>query len=224
MGIKMVCISDTHCQLGKMDIPEGDILVHAGDALSHGTRRELSNFLYQYEKLPHAYKIYVPGNHDRITEENEQLVKDECASRNIIYLNDSGINILGYNFWGSAITPRFHDWAWNRDSMNCGTSVPKDHPKYKSIKPHWDMIPENTDVLVTHGPPKGIMDMSIYNGVHCGCPHLLNKVQEIKPKYHIFGHIHNWHGINVGETTFVNASSCTEQYNPVNPPIELELE
>lgn len=228
MTIKLVCISDTHCQLSKIKLPKGDILVHAGDALSRGSHSEFISFINKMEKLAkNKYKhvIYVPGNHDWITELNEPLVKQECASRGVIYLNDSGITIDGFKFWGSAITPRFHDWAWNRDSDDCGTSKPPGHPIYKPIKLHWDMIPDDTDVLITHGPPKGFLDKSIYSGEHCGCPYLVKRVAEIKPKYHIFGHIHNWHGTyDLGDgTVLINASSCTESYKPLNKPIVVEL-
>lgn len=224
---KLVCISDTHCQLSKVTLPEGDILVHAGDALSGGTHSELMQFLSEMEELVDNYKyvIYVPGNHDRITEINEALVKEECENRGIIYLNDSGIELEGIKFWGSAVTPRFHDWAWNRDSRNSGTSVSESHPSHNSIEPHWKLLPEDTDVLITHGPPKGILDISVYSGEQCGCEHLFHKVMEVEPKYHIFGHIHYYGGqtVKVGDTTFVNASTCTEQYNPTNSPVVVDI-
>jgi Icc-related predicted phosphoesterase len=210
--------------LNQVNIPEGEILVHAGDALSRGTDKEFRKFINHFKKLPHPYKIYVPGNHDIFTEKNEPYVKSECAANGIIYLNNSGINILGLDFWGSGITPRFHNWAWNRDSGICGTSYRPSNPEYNPIEPYWDIIPENTDILVTHGPPHGILDVSIYSGEHCGCKRLLNKVNELKPKYHIFGHIHHWYGTQkIENTTFVNASICTEQYKPINKPIVLEI-
>lgn len=229
MTIKMVCISDTHCQLSKVKLPDGDMLIHAGDALSRGTYSEFISFINKMEKLAnnkYKYVIYVPGNHDIITEENEALVKSECAKRNVIYLNNSGVTLEGFNFWGSGITPRFHDWAWNRDSGRCGTSKPPEHPLYKPIEPYWDMIPNNTDVLITHGPPKGFLDISIYNGVHCGCPQLLDKLLEVKPKFHIFGHIHFYGGQTVklnNDTTLVNASVCNEQYKPLNKITVIEI-
>jgi len=223
--MKIVCISDTHCRLSEVSVPEGDLLVHAGDALSRGTFSEWNQFIEDYEKLPHKHKIYVPGNHDRITEINEDLIKKDCQKAGIIYLNNTGITIEGKYFYGSAITPRFHNWAWNRDSGKCGTSYSSDHPGYQDIAPYWDAIPDNTNVLITHGPPQGIMDISIYDKVECGCPQLRLKVEQIEPKFHIFGHIHNWHGTEkIGNTTFVNASICTERYDPTNKPIILEID
>jgi len=223
--VKIVCISDTHCQLKQIDIPHGDCLVHAGDALSSGVYSEWVEFLEDFKKLPHEYKIYVPGNHDRITELNEDLVKKECADAGVIYLNNLGVTLEGIKFWGSAITPRFHNWAWNRDSGTSGTSYGPLFIDYDPIKPYWDLIPEDIDVLITHGPPKGILDVSVYDGKECGCNILRDKVEVVNPKYHIFGHIHNWHGTKtVGPTTFINASNCTEKYKPTNKPIVVEIE
>jgi len=224
--MKIVCISDTHCNLRKVKLPDGDILVHAGDALSRGTLTEFMKFVNELDKLRAKYLhiIYVPGNHDMITEQNEDLVKQECAARNIIYLNNTGITLGGIKFWGSGVTPRFHNWAWNRDSGDCGTSYHHLEEKYDPIQPYWDMIPDDTDVIITHGPPSGVMDVSIYSMENCGCKHLLNRVLDISPKYHIFGHIHNWHGIDkIVDTTFVNAAICTEQYDPTNEPIVVEI-
>lgn len=216
--MRAVCISDTHCQLSQIRIPEADIVIHAGDALSRGNYSEWLDFIEEFSSLPHKYKIYVPGNHDWITEKNEALCKEECEKAGIIYLNNSGIEIEGKKFWGSAITPRFYNWAWNKDSQT-DYSLKPNHPQYDSIKPYWDMIPAGTDVLITHGPPYGILDISIYSHTHCGCPILLDKVLEIQPKCHIFGHIHAYHGVAAqGKTTFINASSCTEKYDPTNVP------
>jgi Icc-related predicted phosphoesterase len=211
--------------LNKVSIPDADMIIHAGDALSRGTYSELLTFLNRYEKLPHYYKIYVPGNHDMITEQNEDLVKRECAKRNIVYLNNNSVKIEGIEIWGSAITPRFHNWAWNRDSDLAGTSYSPDNPNFQDIKPYWDAIPDTADIIITHGPPMGIKDISIYNGDSCGCRYLLNRVLDVKPKFHIFGHIHKWHGTTKkAGITFVNASTCTEQYKPTNEPIIIEVD
>ena len=118
--MKIVCISDTHCRLRHIavDLHEGDVLIHAGDALSQGTFSEWGAFIKEFAALPHKHKIYVPGNHDRITELDEDLVKKDCAKVGVIYLNNTGIEIEGKYFYGSAITPRFHNWAWN-DKRRC---------------------------------------------------------------------------------------------------------
>ena len=225
--IKIVCISDTHCQLDKVKLPKGDILVHAGDALSRGTFNEFTEFMGHMEQIKDDYKhvIYVPGNHDRITEINEFIVKQECKSKDIIYLNDTGIELEEIKFWGSGVTPRFHNWAWNRDSGTSGTSYRKDHIDYDPIQKHWDLIPKDTEILITHGPPKGYLDKSVYDGKQCGCEYLLKKIKKINPKYHIFGHIHYYGGqvdfLNKN-TTLVNAAVCNEQYQPKNKIVVLE--
>lgn len=224
--MKIVCISDTHTQLNLVDVPDGDILVHAGDALNRGLKWELIEFLDEYETLPHKHKIYVPGNHDWITEKDEPFCRKECEDRGIIYLNDSGINIEGIEFWGSGVTPRFGHWAWNRDSGRQGHSNEPDHFFYDPIQPHWDLISDNVDILITHGPPIGILDVSVYNGALCGCGKLLKKVEEVKPKYHVFGHIHQWGGQTKkeGDTIFINASVCNEQYKPVNKIVTIDYD
>ena len=223
--MKIAFISDTHCMLNKVEIPEVDILVHCGDALSKGSYGEWSTFLKRLVKTEVEHIIYVPGNHDIITELNEDLIKEECKKFRINYLNDSGVTIEGIKFWGSAVTPRFRDWAWNRDLEKDKASREGYYEKFDPIQKHWDLIPEDIDVLITHGPPYGIKDVSIYDGANCGCPQLLEKVKEIKPKIHSFGHIHNWYGkVEVGGITFINASTCDENYDPVNKPIIMELE
>jgi len=227
--MKIVCISDTHCKLKQMQaentLPPGDVLVHAGDALSRGSYSEFRTFVNRMAKLDYKYKIYVPGNHDWYLQTNTEEAREKLEQAGIILLVDEEVIIDGVKFYGSPVIPRFHNWAFNKDIFDCGTSYPKEHPKYDPIQPHWDLIPEDTDVLITHGPPLGIMDESIYDNVHCGCPALWDKVIDIVPKYHIFGHIHNWHGTQkYGELTFVNASTCTEQYKPLNKPIVVEIE
>lgn len=139
----------------------------------------------------------------------------------ISVLIDSGCKYKGVKFWGSPITPRFNDWAFNR-------SIIKEHSskKFPYIEKHWKKIPKDVDVLITHGPPIGIMDISKYGGHRCGCPHLRKYVEEIKPKYHIFGHIHEGRGVlKEGSVVFINASSLDHHYSPyLDKAISFELE
>jgi len=175
--MKLVFISDTHCQLDKLTIPDGDVLIHCGDALSSGNEREFIKFINQFKNLPHKHKIYVPGNHDRITDFQESLAKQMIDGTGIEMLIDQEIVINGVKFYGSPVTPRFgYNWAWNRDIDNNAN---------QPIKHHWDLIPDDVDVLITHGPPHGILDVSVYQGNNCGCPHLLEAVYKIKPKIHL---------------------------------------
>ena len=125
-------------------------------------------------------------------------------------MNDSGITIEGLKIWGSPIQPTFYDWAFNRK-------------RGAEINKHWKLIPPDTDILITHGPPFQILDKTT-SECHVGCDMLLNKINQIKPKLHVFGHIHEGYGmIQKNETIFVNASSVNIRYQLVNAPIVLEI-
>ena len=144
-------------------------------------------------------------------ETDSSLAKDIISDlgKDLIYLEDSGVEIEGIKFWGSPVTPWFHDWAFNRLS---------------DIKHHWDLIPVDTTILITHGPPKGILDLT-RSRLNVGCPILLEKIKELKDlKIHSFGHIHEAHGVQeIDEVTFVNASTLNLYYEVQNSPIFLSL-
>jgi len=202
------CISDTHCKHAKIKLPGGDILIHSGDATSRGDLSETLNFLDWFGDQDYSYRVLVPGNHDFIFEQNPALMADECKVRGIILLNDSGTAMAGLNVWGSAITPWFYDWAFNRQ-------------RGAEIKKHWDLIPNSTDILVTHGPPYRILD-EVPNGggsyKHVGCEDLLTKICETTVKLHVFGHIHEGAGVkDFDGRTFVNASSLNGRYDFKTP-------
>lgn len=206
--MKIICISDTHNQHNGINIPEGDLLIHAGDFTSLGRFNEIASFNNWLGKLPHKYKVIIAGNHDLLFEESPNLAKSIIT--NAIYLEDSGIKIEGLNIWGTPVSPRFHDWAFNRDSG-------------ESIKKHWNLIPKNTDILITHSPPYDTLDMT-YSGEYVGCIDLAKKIKEIKPKICIFGHIHQSYGmIKKDGITYINACSLDEQYKPKNEPIVVEI-
>src|SRR5690606_5599340 len=150
------------------------------------------------------------GNHDFFFEETDLKKIRRIIRKEIIYLNDSSIEIKDVKFWGSAITPCFNNWAFNRN-------------RGAEIKKHWDLILNDTDVLITHGPPFGILDETVY-GKRTGCEELLLRVYHVKPKFHIFGHIHEDYGsFTKGETTFVNASVMDDWYEMKNKPVVLDL-
>jgi Icc-related predicted phosphoesterase len=194
--MRIVCISDTHNLHNQLEVPDGDILIHAGDISAIGEREDIINFNLWLGQLPHKYKIVIAGNHDFYFE-NEPIEAKELLS-NAIYLNDSGVEIEGlkratFRIWGSPISPEFHDWAFNRK-------------RGQEIRNHWEKIPENTDILITHCPPFGILDKT-NDGKNEGCKDLLEIVSQIKPRLHIFGHIHEAYGqTKNGETFFINAS------------------
>jgi Icc-related predicted phosphoesterase len=194
--MRIVCVSDTHNLHNKTKIPDGDIFIHAGDITAIGEKEIIIDFNNWLGQLPHKYKIVIAGNHD-FCFENESIETEKLLT-NAIYLNDSGVEIEGFSIWGSPISPispRFGgDWAFNID-------------RGQKIRNYWKLIPENTDILITHCPPFGILDMNDL-GDKEGCKDLLDLVQnKIKPTVHIFGHIHEAYGqIQVGQTKFINAS------------------
>jgi len=227
MGLKIVTISDTHNKHKQLQIPDGDIILHAGDSTGRGERKEIANFIKWYGSLPHAYKILIAGNHDwGFDSARASEYEDFCKENNVIYLNDSSIKVLGIKIHGSPVQPEFCDWAFNRartkeESSDFGNN-PWNH--YEYIGTHWDKISKDTDILITHGPAYGILDQvkmlgSPNLGAHVGCEELRNKIEEIKPKLHVSGHIHEARGVFVDKTrdiTYVNASSLTERYVPHN--------
>jgi Icc-related predicted phosphoesterase len=206
---KLVLISDTHGKHRQFDIPDGDILIHAGDIMTSGyDGSEVRDFNKWLGSLPHPYKIVIAGNHDWLFETHRST---RNLITNALYLEDSGIEMCGLQFWGSPVQPEFMNWAFNRR-------------RGEDIQKHWDLIPENTDVLITHGPPAGFQDWTRQGNESLGCRNLRKTVEKIKPKLHVFGHIHGGYGADHdGTTYFVNASLLDEAYRPVNKPIVVEL-
>lgn len=208
--MRVVCISDTHMQLDNIKIPDGDLLIHAGDLTYGGTVQEVSQEAYKLEKLLPKFThgiVLIPGNHDHLAEDNEQLFKEILG--NVQTLVHESVTIDGHKIFGSPYTPWFHDWAFNVHRGN--------------LKLFWDQIPEDTEILVTHGPPYKILD-KCPNG-HVGDAEILERIKQLpKLSKHIFGHIHESHGVeNIGNVNYINASSCNGQYKPVNKPIIFEI-
>ena len=204
---KLVLISDTHGLHRSVDLPAGDILIHAGDLSNKGSLEDLTEFIDWLAEQPHQHKIIIAGNHDFCFERQGPRAREICAG--ITYLQDSSVRVSGLKIYGSPWQPRFFDWAFNVDRG----------PKLAAI---WSQIPTDTDVLVTHGPPYGILDQTRRGPV--GCQDLMLRIEEVKPRVHIFGHIHEGYGQYQGEYThFVNASICDLGYQPCNLPIVVEL-
>jgi Icc-related predicted phosphoesterase len=206
--MRIVCISDTHHLENHMKekIPEGDVLVHSGDFTNVGSKEDVVAFNNWIGKLPHKYKIVIAGNHDWLLYNKKNARK---FLTNCIYLEDEETIIDGKIFYGSPWTPIFFCWAF------MGTE--------RELKEKWDNIPDHTDVLITHGPPYGILDRNI-EGYYTGSKALIEKVLELKPKLHIFGHIHESYGVKRNDfTCFVNASTCNRSYVPVNKPIVVDI-
>lgn len=204
--MRIVCLSDTHERHRRVEVPDGDVLVHAGDITMLGDPAVLRDFDEWLGLLPHGRKIVIAGNHEMYWSEAKASLLT-----NAIYLQDSGCEIGGLKFWGSPYTPQFFDWAFML-------------PRGKSLYEHWLTIPHDTDVLITHGPPQGLLDSVTPDGEHCGDYDLGVVVEAIAPKLHVFGHIHGGYGQRKwGETIYVNASCVDEAYRPVNAPIVVDL-
>lgn len=217
------CISDTHNQHDRLKLPGGDLLIHAGDFSSRGTVEEVEKFLEWFSNQSYEYKVFIAGNHDKSTEKAlKHTLKQTAADKGVIYLCDSGVEIEGYNIWGSPWSPKFgHGWAWNAYRNEGEAIVMADGLPW--IKDKWDLIPDNIQILITHGPPYSHLDKVIdfTLGYHrsVGCENLAEAVYEIRPSVHIFGHIHESAGISqYGKTTYVNASQLNESYQLVHKP------
>ncbi len=208
----ITCLSDTHSLHHRIpSIPDADILIHAGDISKYGDESQVVDFLHWFSALPHKHKIFIAGNHDFFFENKREDYIRTVIPDNVIYLNDSGCEINGIRIWGSPISPEFMNWAFNRK-------------RDTEIQQHWNKIPENTDILITHGPPAGILDTTT-NFQKTGCEDLLNTVLKIRPAFHIFGHIHEAHGIiTQASTTFVNAAILDEKYRIKNKPIMIDFQ
>ncbi len=210
VNVKFVAISDTHCRHLNLKLPKGDVLLHAGDISYKGEKKEMADFLQWFGKLNYTYKIFIAGNHDFFFEKAKPADIESMVPKDVIYLNDSGININNISVWGSPVTPWFYNWAFNRY-------------RGAAIKKHWDMIPANTDILITHGPAFEFHDV-VVNGTNTGCKDLLHRIKELKPKVHVCGHIHEGYGNTlIGATRFINASVLNESYELVNKPVVFEL-
>lgn len=204
--MRLVILSDTHSLHRQVIVPPGDVLIHAGDLTRHGGLDELRDLNAWLGELPHPHKLVIAGNHDW----DLQWEPDETRQllSNATYLCDSSVAIGGLTFYGSPWTPSI-GWAFSRGPM--------------ALQYHWAELPDGIDVLISHGPPLGALDQN-RKGEHLGDGALAEAVLRIRPRIHCFGHIHEGYGrIGNGTTTFVNASVCTIQYEPINPPIVIDL-
>lgn len=210
--MRIVFISDTHNQHYLLsNLPKGDMIIHSGDLTSVGTPQEVDSFLNWFISLEYQHKIFIAGNHDFCFENAKIEDVNSILPNNVHYLCNSGIEIEGVKIYGSPITPFFNNWAFNV-------------ARGEKIRKYWEKIPENTDVLITHGAPFGILDRTIRN-VNTGCEDLLEIVKKVKPKFHLFGHIHEHYGESKNlNTTFFNGSILDENYRMKNEAIEFEID
>jgi Icc-related predicted phosphoesterase len=207
--MRVVLLSDTHNRHAELQVPDGDLLLHAGDFTMRGTEREIGAFDEWLSSLPHRDKVVIAGNHDFLFEREPRSARS--LIRHAEYLQDSGITVSGLAIWGSPWQPWFMDWAFNLQ-------------RGEPLRAVWDGIPAGTSILLTHGPPHGILDATA-RGEHVGCEELLAAALRVRPRFHAFGHIHEGYGREARDaTTFVNAASCDERYRVVNAPVVLEID
>ena len=214
--MKIVAIADTHNKQQCLCMPEGDLLVIAGDLTGHGSVKEVANFGQWLSKQIHRYTygaIVGAGNHDFLFEEAPILAEQLLNPGNnpqIRYLQNQSVCVAGFKFYVTADTNFFRNWAFNLMPAEMEISMQR--------------IPPDTDILISHSPPLAILDRC-QNGKHIGSEELLNKVKEVKPLIHIFGHNHNCGGLSDvrNATTFYNVSACNEAYDPVHAPTEIEV-
>lgn len=211
--MRLVCMSDTHGQHRDIaNIPEGDVLIIAGDYSAFGTKKEIIDINSWLGTLSHQYKLVTSGNHDKYAfMHGPEEVKNLFT--NATYLEDEGIVINNVRFYLSPWIVKIAHWYY---MLPRGSAA---------IKEKWSNIPSDTDVLVTHMPPAYILDYVYYSQNNVGCEDLRNEVKRrIKPRVHVFGHIHESYGGTVRQdTTFINASICTREYKPTNLPILIDI-
>ena len=217
-------ISDTHNKhkhvhnnsLG--NLPGGNILIHAGDISSMGYEHEITEFAKWYDGLNYDHKIFIAGNHDWGFQNNVEKVKNILSNyKTVNYIQDELLTIQDEDkpeikIWGSPWQPEFYNWAFN---------LPKNGDE---LKTKWDMIPEDIDILITHGPAWGFLDdVDGRRGNHLGCELLAERIKTIKPKIHVCGHIHTGYGHYFdGDTHYFNASLLNEQYLYTQSPWKFE--
>jgi len=236
--MRIVCLSDTHGLHNNMTnpLPEGDVLLHAGDCTNVGKEKEIEEFVHWFQNIKgYDHKIFIAGNHDfgfehydglRIRHSNRapwlhHLLNEENLSQSdVTYLHDSELIIESPEFsrplkiYGSPWQPRFYDWAFNLDRFG------------KDLEEKWKQIPEDTDILLTHTPPNGIRDFVLNwrGNENVGCELLRQRLEDMNILLNVFGHIHEAYGSSyIKNTMYVNASICNPRYQPINKPIIIDL-
>lgn len=214
--LRITFISDTHTLHNELNgqLPGGDLLIHSGDIMNSGYKKqEIHDFCKWFEAQDYKHKIFIAGNHDRMFENHPLESNTIVNNYDVEYLQDEEVLIDGVKLYGTPWQPWFYDWAFN---------LPKGGDE---LIAKWDVIPEDTDILVTHGPPQDHLDVSgpPHNEPHLGCALLRVKVDTQPPKIHVFGHIHGGYGYKFHNGThFINASVLNERYEQVNEPLTVD--
>lgn len=201
--MRLLHLSDTHnLHRQLINLPAADIIIHAGDISYAGTGQEIVDFVEWFGALDYQYKIFIAGNHDYCLEGKDTKTIQRFLPENCFYLYNCGVTIEGLKFWG---IPFFFSDDVSGQYLNMIAQIPAD-----------------TDVLISHRPPLDILDTA--NNISYGCPDLLQKILEVRPRYHLFGHIHDAYGIEESKyTTFANAALVDENYRLLNKPIVFDI-
>jgi Icc-related predicted phosphoesterase len=187
------------------------ILIHSGDFMVNGSStEEIDDFNAWLGTLPFRHKLVVAGNHDLLFDQKPELARAHLTQAT--YLQDSGVSVEGLNFWGSPVNSVGEGWAFSRERM-------------VKIRKHWDRIPDDTDVLITHEAPYGTLDKTHILARHMGCQYLTGALLRIKPRLHVFGHIHGGYGRESAWdwVTLVNCAVVNNDRVLANPPTLVEL-
>jgi Icc-related predicted phosphoesterase len=220
--MRITFISDTHTKHKSVEalLPGGDLIIHAGDLMNSGKNsNDISDFCKWFNGLEqYDHKVFIAGNHDRMFEDYPEKAMEIVNSYKWVdYLQDNWIQVGDdtsmVKIYGSPWQPEFYNWAFN---------LPRNGEELKSI---WERIPTDTDILITHGPPQTKLDTSgpPWNTPLLGCELLMERAKEVKPKIHVFGHIHGGYGyVFDGNTHFFNASILNERYDFTNKPMTID--
>jgi Icc-related predicted phosphoesterase len=209
--MKIVLFSDIHANQ-TTHIPPCDILIFCGDFSYQGRIEETIAFLNWFEQQPAKHRIFISGNHDFLGYQNPGLFRSLVKERkNIYYLEDSGIEIKGLKIWGLPWTPIFNEWAF---------MLADESP---AMEQRMSVIPTGLDLLISHGPPYGVLDRTV-DGEFAGGKSLTQAILDKKPKYVVCGHIHEAYGTSVlGDSIIINCSVLNERYYMVNIPVIITL-
>ena len=218
--MRITFISDTHSKHKQVtnSLPGGDLIVHAGDMSSQGYKHEIQEFLKWYNNLDnYTNKIFIAGNHDWGFQNEPNMCKELLDFYNkVTYLQDN-MELIGEDYqtavkvWGSPWQPEFYNWAFNLPRQG------------EELKAKWDMIPMNTDILITHGPAWGNVDTVEGEGNSLVCELLAERIKVVKPKIHVCGHIHTGYGyVFDGDTHYINASVLDERYYYTQKPLTVD--
>ena len=204
--VRIVCISDTHEWHRELSLPDGDLLIHAGDFTFWNHASKIRDFNLWLGEQRFRYKVVIPGNHDRVFNQDPRC---RAMITNAILLINESVTVWGLNIWGSPVT--CDDAAYG-------------HTKRDERAKLYASIPEDTHVLITHGPPFGILDREPESHMRQGCTELRLAVMRLQPRLHVFGHVHGGYGTYQNETTiFVNCALLGLAGDLENAPILLDI-